>query len=218
MSRAAALQLLRHRAVRAQRLAARTPPRDAQKLARIALRLVVGLPLALRDAVLRCPYSHPSKLTMASCKCCERRRAGSAAQCTRSFICASHVPQFCTMRRATHGRLHLLQRTHGRVAPRDSATMMMRVGMLLALAVASETVEQRSAFQAPAALRFAGSARHAMAPQKFDMKMVAVDPPRVRTTLSKDIKTPDPIPWEADILKSTLNSATYSTHTQSLGH
>ena len=104
------------------------------------------------------------------------------------------------------------------MALRDSATMMMRVGMLLALAVASETVEQRSAFQAPVALRFAGNARRAMAPQTLDLRMVAVDPPRIRTTLSKDIKTPDPIPREAQILKSTLNSATYSTHTKSLGH
>lgn len=78
--------------------------------------------------------------------------------------------------------------------------MMIRISMLLALAVASATGEQRAAFQAPggipAASRLAGSARRAAAPQRLNLKMVAVEPPMTRTRLIKDIKMPDPIPEE----------------------
>ena len=75
---------------------------------------------------------------------------------------------------------------------------MTRISMLLALAAAATTVEQSSAFQSPAAGRFAGSVcRAAVSPRRATgLRMVAVNPAKTRTKLTKDIKTPDPIPVE----------------------
>lgn len=65
---------------------------------------------------------------------------------------------------------------------------MTRVVMLAALAVSAA-----GAFQTPVMLRSATATRRVTVPQVLATKMVAVDPPRVRTFIKKDIKQPDPI-------------------------
>ena len=63
--------------------------------------------------------------------------------------------------------------------------------MLAALAASS------AAFQAPAMLRSAGGSRRAVTAQgATSIKMVGLAPRTTRTVLTKDIKTPDPIPVE----------------------
>ena len=75
---------------------------------------------------------------------------------------------------------------------------MNRVSMILVLAAASlATVEHCAAFHAPATLHIGGLQRRATAPQSLNTKMVGVSPRiATRTVLTKDIKTPDPIPEE----------------------
>jgi len=74
---------------------------------------------------------------------------------------------------------------------------MNRVGMLLALAAALAS-EHCAAFQTPATLRCGSLARRASAPQALTTRMMVGVSPRTatRTVLTKDIKTPDPIPEE----------------------